>query len=520
MIQNMNPITKLVRQFQILQSYILFKLYSSTKLVLRYMKCSFCFFLQSNPFITHITYFVSFSFVGFLALKTLNSKNQTNGPKDLDLFFMSVSALTVSSMGTVEMENFTDAQLWVLTILMLIGGEVFTSMLGLQFTKVKISIEDSVKGTLKPNRSDIESNNLENSFDNQKVIKNLTCMVHIVVGYLIVLIFFGSVSILLYLTIVKQAGDVIGRKGIKYATFSVFTAVSSFGNCGFIPTNENMMIFGKNSILLLIIIPQTLVGNTLYPPLLRLSICVSNKLTGKEEYRNLLQNPNEVKYKHLFSYKECVDLSCTVLGLSLAQVVVFWGLEWNSNVLEGMNWFQKIVGSVFLSVNSRHTGESVVDLSSLSSAVLVLYVVMMYLPPYTSFIPINDKVDQESLEDGSKENNNKKRKWDNLIFSQLSYLAMFVISVCIAERRSMATDPLNFNIFNIIFEVISAYGNVGFSMGYSCKRQLKFDAKCKDASYGFVGKWSFKGKLILIIVMIFGRLKKFNMNGGKAWKLS
>ncbi|TVU07728.1 hypothetical protein EJB05_41095, partial [Eragrostis curvula] len=73
----------------------------------------------------------------------------------------------------------------------------------------------------------------------------------------------------------------------------------------------------------------------------------------------------------------------------------------------------------------------------------------------------------------------------------------------------------------MIFEVISAYGNVGLTPGYSCSRlqQLHPESICQDRPYSFSGSWSDEGKLVLVLVMLYGRLKAFTKGTGKYWKL-
>ncbi|KAJ4850506.1 hypothetical protein Tsubulata_044294 [Turnera subulata] len=518
---------------------------------------------KAKPFWIHLTYFVTLSLFGFWALKISKPKTSFR-PGNLDLFFTSVSSVTVSSMSTVEMEALSETQLIVLTILMLLGGEVFTSMLSLQLARLKFPKQHQADDHHQPinlsstyptissppssnnvqhrgmmmgrvttysgleiekitNIGDLEHNKINmvdfNATKDDDSLKydSIRCLGYLVLLYLVVVHISGSSLVAAYISLIPSATQVLASKGLRVSTFSVFTTVSTFANCGFLPTNENMMVFKKNSGLQLILIAQVLMGNTLYAPCLRFLIWVGEKLTRREELRYLLLNAREIGYCHLFSGLHSLLLAGTVVGFILVQFVVFCAMEWNSQVMDGLSSYEKIVAALFEVVNSRHAGESVFDISTISQAILVLFVVMMYLPPYFSFLPPNLLEDEP--ESGEKCKKEKKSFMKSLVFSQLSYLAIFIILVCIAERDKMKKDPLNFNVLNVTIEVISAYGNVGFSTGYSCERQLKPESSCKDACYGFSGKWSSTAKFILIIVMFFGRLKCFFNKTGKAWRI-
>lgn len=50
-----------------------------------------------------------------------------------------------------------------------------------------------------------------------------------------------------------------------------------------------------------------------------------------------------------------------------------------------------------------------------------------------------------------------------------------------------------FSVFKIIFEMSSAYGTCGLSMGY------------RDALFAFVGAWTRKSQFLLTVVMLMGR---------------
>lgn len=73
------------------------------------------------------------------------------------------------------------------------------------------------------------------------------------------------------------------------------------------------------------------------------------------------------------------------------------------------------------------------------------------------------------------------------------WLVIAVLVITTIETGHFLADPVAFSVFNIIFEVVSAFGCVGISVGLPAE------------SYSFAGGWRRGSKLVLCLVMIRGR---------------
>lgn len=73
------------------------------------------------------------------------------------------------------------------------------------------------------------------------------------------------------------------------------------------------------------------------------------------------------------------------------------------------------------------------------------------------------------------------------------FLVLAVLAISIMETSHFLGDPLTYSVFNVIFEVVSAYGTVGISTGLP------------NAAYSFSGGWYVGSKLVLCLVMLRGR---------------
>lgn len=73
------------------------------------------------------------------------------------------------------------------------------------------------------------------------------------------------------------------------------------------------------------------------------------------------------------------------------------------------------------------------------------------------------------------------------------FLVLAVLVISVIETSHFLADPVTYSVFNIIFEVVSAYGTVGISTGLP------------TAAYSFSGGWYTGSKLVLCLVMLRGR---------------
>lgn len=332
--------------------------------------------LRVDPFWLQLCYFVTLFMLGYLSLSILEPRSPMNRPKSYDLLFTAVSAVTVSSMATVEMEVFSNTQLFCLAILMLLGGEVFTSLLELQIQIFKLSERKSASCTPSSNMN-VENGLMSTNSNIDLKYKSMKFLGITVLWYFFTVQVIGYLLVSLYVGLVVSIKEVLMNKKLNLQVFSIVTTISTFTNCGFLPTNESMMVFKNNLGLQMILIPLVLLGNTLYPVFLRLVLLLLGKISIREEIKYVLENEDELRYRHLLSGVDSWYLSLTSIGFIFIQFVLLISIGWKSQAMHGLNTLEKVVGSLFQVTNTRHTGESVFDLSLISPAIIVLIITMM-----------------------------------------------------------------------------------------------------------------------------------------------
>ncbi|KAI1473418.1 TrkH-domain-containing protein [Daldinia eschscholtzii] len=333
----------------------------------------------------------------------------------------------------------------------------------------------------------------------------------------------------------------------------IFNGVSAFNNSGMSVLDANMIPYGSSYFVLIVMGVMILAGNTAYPVFLRFILWSSLKLLKwvtyeddmvewKETLEYILKYPRRV-YTNLFPSRQTYWLVFMLFVLNGTDWVAFEVLNLGNSTLEQIPLGSRIIDGLFQALAVRSGGFYVVSIPTLFIGLQVLYVIMMYISVYPVVITMRhsnvyeerslgiygeDPIYSDALtrpisrgQSSSKSQSLSRMirvafaEWygvgaapdqreesrisfiSHQIRGQLSHdlwwLVLAVLLIMIIETKHFLEDPVTYSVFNVVFEVVSAYGCVGISIGYP------------NAAYSFSGGLYPGSKLVLCAVMIRGR---------------
>ncbi|KAI8090940.1 cation transport protein-domain-containing protein [Gilbertella persicaria] len=321
--------------------------------------------------------------------------------------------------------------------------------------------------------------------------------------------------------------------------FSFFMSLSSFTNLGLNHLDASLVPFKTAPAPLLLAIVLILAGNTAFAIFLRFIIWICYVLTPKrsilrrETFRYLLDHPRRC-YTTLFPSTQTWWLLIVLVAITLFELICFISLNYWLPVLADISWGARFLDALFQSVATRNAGFSVVSLADINPAAQLVYIVAMYISVYPVAISMRNSniyqeralgifrgEDEEPMKFSEDElaeapfiklkrhatmtsiaQNTKKllkgpdffviTQIQRQLTSDICWVITAVFCICALEAQSIMS-PSPVTMATVIYECVSAFGNVGASTGYPNT------ATSQSAQYRTLSK------LVIIILMYRGR---------------
>lgn len=306
-------------------------------------------------------------------------------------------------------------------------------------------------------------------------------------------------------------GPLLRSDGIGATWWGVFTAGASFNNLGLTLTPNSMLSFAHSLYVLLVCPFFMVIGNTGFPILLRATIWSLFRVVPahgrlRESLGFLLDHPRRC-FTLLFPAGPTWRLLGVIVALNAIDTLLFIALDFGAEALAALPPVYRVFAGLFQAVATRTTGFSIVDIGSLHPGVLVSYTVMMYINifPVAMSVRHTNVYEEQTLGFYRVANRRRGREIADVsthLMRQVSYDLWFIFGalfiLCISEahtvldaRPSLPGTPIP--LFNLLFEVTSAYGTVGLSTGYP------------GTTTSLSASFSTLGKLVVVALLFRGR---------------
>jgi Trk-type K+ transport system membrane component len=214
-------------------------------------------------------------------------------------------------------------------------------------------------------------------------------------------------------------------------------------------------------------------------------------------------------------------LLLTVFLIQISQWFVSLTLDWRSASLIDKNPAEKFLITFYQSISTRTAGFNVVDMSKLNPPLEILTLqgqtsparqllesAFMYMASVPVVVTLRASAIVHSSPAVQEEEEEMMRKkpglfsgplqvmqWmkkRNFLIREAGLLFFLILLITIFEDKKFPND-INFDVFRVIYESVSAYGTVGLSLGYP------------NQVTSFSARFSTISKFIMCIIMLMGR---------------
>jgi potassium uptake Trk family protein len=308
----------------------------------------------------------------------------------------------------------------------------------------------------------------------------------------------------------RKYSAVVREDGQSTTWWGFFTVMSMFTDLGFTLTPDSMVSFQRAVLPLLLGTFLIIAGNTGFPCLLRFMIWISSKCVPVgsgiwEELRFLLDHPRRC-FTLLFPQKATWWLFGVLVILNGLDLIFFILLDIKDSTVTSLPAGFQFLDGLFQAASTRTAGFGCVSLADLHPGIQVSYLIMMYISVFPIAISVRQTnvYEEKSLgiygsQDETEEPDMNSHSYlGSHLRRQLSFdlwyvfLGLFLITIIEGSRIENVKEPA-FTIFSCLFEIVSAYGTVGLSLGYP-NINASFSAEFRTLS-----------KLVIIAMMLRGR---------------
>jgi len=279
-------------------------------------------------------------------------------------------------------------------------------------------------------------------------------------------------AVLLFLVFKYQKGYAVA----KAAYFGVFHSVSAFCNAGFALFSDNLMSFDGNITVNLVITSLIIIGGLGFNTIVDIIYYMRSKA------------------RYQLSLNTRIVLVTTLILLITGTILIF-AIEYNNKgTIGNMNFGTKLLASYFQSVTTRTAGFNTIDNGKLLLPSILICMILMFVGASpggtgggikTTTTAILFKSIMRSINDESQIVMFNKAVPKESISRAMAIFTISMILVLCGTFILLFSENCFF--VEILFEVISAFGTVGLSMGIT-------------------GKLSVFGKLVISLIMFLGRV--------------